>query len=143
MHSAGIAAIPPHDSADIDIAGASLGFAALDKCVHTPFLGARQKMQLAVHHHGFLAAYISFRSAGRRVFCAARLRVRYFDSRHNWGVKVRLGGGVLIPGHASWCSIGTCIQLSSRRMLRYRSCFASRMSRNLDSLFSDLFIFTG
>jgi len=80
MHSAGIAAVPPDDSADVDVACTPLGFDILDECGHTPYFGGRQKMQLAVDHHGFLTTHVSLRTAGRRVLGAARLRVRYSDS---------------------------------------------------------------
>ena len=80
MHSAWIAAIPPDDFADVDIAGTSFGFGTLDECVHAPFLGAGHEMQSTVDHNGFLAAHVSFGATGRRIFCVARLRVRDSNS---------------------------------------------------------------
>jgi hypothetical protein len=79
VHPAGIAAVPPHDASDVDIAGAPFGLYGLDEGLHLPLLCGRQEMQFAVHYHSFLAAHVSFRPADSRIFRAARLRVRYSD----------------------------------------------------------------
>jgi hypothetical protein len=85
MHSAWIASIPPHDSADVNIAGTSLG---LDDRAEREFsspLSGGKEMQHAVDDHRFFAAKIPFRLVDSRIFCASRMRVRYPDFGHNYG----------------------------------------------------------
>jgi hypothetical protein len=79
VHPAGIAAVPPHDAAYVDIACASFRPDGLDKRPHASLLGRRQEVQLTVDENCLLASHVSFRPADRRIFRAARLRVRYSD----------------------------------------------------------------
>ena len=121
MHSAGIAAVPPDDSTDVNITGTPFRLDGLDESLHLPLIHGRQEMQLAVDHYGFLAVHGSFRPADRRIFSTARLRIRYSDSGHNLNVGIRLSGGVLIPGCRFLVfAIRASIQ-SFLWMLRYRS----------------------
>jgi len=86
MHSARIPSIPPHDAANINIAGASFGMDDGMERQLLPSLSWGEKMQHTVNDNRILTAKISFRLADGRIFRASRIRVRYPDFRHNFGV---------------------------------------------------------
>jgi hypothetical protein len=86
MHSAGIASIPPHNAADINIASTSFRLNGGVDLQLSPTLGWGEEMQHAVKDHRFFASKISFRLTGSRIFCASRMRVR-FHTLHNKTIK--------------------------------------------------------
>jgi hypothetical protein len=86
MHSVRVTPIPPDNATDIDVAGFPFGLNDPVYCEHSPLLSGRQEMQLVSDDYSLLAAHISFCLAGSRILCAARLRVRYLDFGHNFGV---------------------------------------------------------
>ena len=86
MHPTGISSIPPYDAANIDIACASLGMDDGMKRQLLPSLSWGEKMQHTINDNRILTAKISFRLADGRIFRASRIRVRYPDFRHNFGV---------------------------------------------------------
>lgn len=86
MHSARIATVPPNNAADIDVASAAFGLNDRVELQLSPPLSWGEEMQQAVDDHRFLAAKISFRLVDSRILCASRVRVRYPDFGHNYGV---------------------------------------------------------
>lgn len=68
MHSAGIASIPPNDSADVDVAGSTLGMDDGADRQLSPLLGQGEEVQHPVDDHGFLAAKIPLRLVGSLYF---------------------------------------------------------------------------
>jgi hypothetical protein len=100
---------------DIDIADAPFGMD--DRIEHqllSPLIW-RKEMQHSIDDHCFFAAKISLCLIGSRIFRATRLRVRYPDFGHNYGVIwVLLSGSVLVPGCASW---GSCEELALKMNL--------------------------
>jgi hypothetical protein len=95
---------------DIDIADTAFGLDDwVERQLSSPLIW-RKEMQHSFNDHCFFAAKISLCLIGSRISRATRLRVRYPDFGHNYGVIwVRLSGSVLIPGRASW---GSCQELA-------------------------------
>ena len=86
MHAARIVSIPPYDSADVDIADTAFGMDDWVERQLSSSLSWREEMQHAVNDHCFFAAKVPLCLVGSRILCASRLRVRYSDFGHNYGV---------------------------------------------------------
>jgi hypothetical protein len=86
MHSTGISSIPPYDSANVYIACSPFRLNDRIDGQLSPLLVCQKEMKHTVDDYSILAAKISFCLANSSIFCASRLRVRYSDFGHNYGV---------------------------------------------------------